>query len=74
MDLNECEKIFDKALSSESEPAFCHAIEPLFNEYEILSLEFGRGSIFWRARLIEDEIYPNISDLDYPPPEFAKQG
>jgi hypothetical protein len=74
MVLDDCEKIFHQALSSECESAFCHALDPLFKEYEILSLEFGRGSIFWRARLIEDEIYPNISDLDYPPPELAKQG
>jgi len=49
-------------------------IEPLFSEYEILSLEFGRGSIFWRARLITEDIYPNIADLDYPPPERTRQG
>lgn len=74
MVLDDCEKIFDHALSSESESAFCHAIAPLFEEYQILSLELGRGSMFWRARLIESEIYPNISDLGYPPPELAKQG
>lgn len=74
MTLDDCDKIFDQALSSESESAFCHAIEPLFGQYEILSLEFGRGSMFWRARTVEQEIYPNISDLDYPPPELAKQG
>ncbi|MGR2738023.1 RES family NAD+ phosphorylase [Billgrantia sp. Q4P2] len=72
--LDDCEKIFDQALSTESESAFCHAIDLLFKEYEILSLEFGRGSIFWRARPIENEIYSNISDLDYPPPQLAKQG
>jgi hypothetical protein len=30
--------------------------------------------MFWRARLIKSEIYSNISDLDYPPPELARQG
>lgn len=74
MTLDDCEKIFQQALSSESESAFCHAVDPLFKEYEILSLEFGRGSMFWRARLIESEVYPNVSDLDYPPPELARQG
>lgn len=74
MYLDECESIFEKALSSNSESAFFHSIDPLFNEYKILSLEFGRGSIFWRARLIENDVYSNISDLDYPPPELAKQG
>lgn len=74
MTLDDCENIFDKAITSSSESEFCHAIEPLFKEYEILSLEFGRGSIFWRARLIEKEVYSNIADLDYPPPEHARQG
>ncbi|MDQ7729820.1 RES family NAD+ phosphorylase [Halomonas sp. SpR8] len=74
MILDDCEEIFHQALSSESETAFRNAIDPLFKEYEILSLEFGRGSMFWRARLIESEMYPNISDLDYPPPELTRQG
>jgi len=74
MDLDDCEKIFHQALSAKSESSFCHAVDPLFKEYEILSLQFGRGSIFWRARLIDRKIYPNISDLDYPPPELARQG
>ena len=74
MTLNDCESIFDQALSSTSELAFCRAIEPLFKQYAILSLEFGRGSVFWRARLIKTDVYPNICDLDYPPPEHAKIG
>ena len=72
--LDDCDKIFREALSSASEAAFCHNIDPLFNDYEILSVGLGRGTIFWRARPIETEIYPNISDLKYPPPEKARQG
>ncbi|MBR7986334.1 RES family NAD+ phosphorylase [Burkholderia cenocepacia] len=74
MTLDECEVFFNRALASESESAFCYAVEPLLKEYEILSLELGRGSVFWRARIIEDDIYENISNLDYPPAEFARQG
>jgi len=74
MTLDDCERIFHQALSSESGSAFCDVVEPLFKEYEILSLQFGRGSMFWRARLIDSEVYPNISDLDYPSPELARQG
>ncbi|WDH50930.1 RES family NAD+ phosphorylase [Pseudomonas chlororaphis] len=72
--LDDCEALFNRALSCKTEAAFCHAIDPLFHEYEILSLALGRGSIFWRARVIEKDVYPNISDLDYPPANFAKQG
>jgi hypothetical protein len=74
MTLDDCERIFHQALSSGSGPAFCHAVNPLFAEYQILSLQVGRGSMYWRARLIENEIFPNLSDLDYPPPQYAKQG
>lgn len=74
MNLDECEYIFDQALRSSSEAEFCHAINPLFEHYEILSLEFGRGSIFWRARLIESEPYSNLSEMDYPPAELSRAG
>jgi hypothetical protein len=74
MTLDDCESIFHRALSSVSESAFCRAVEPLFKDYEILSLEFGRGSMFWRARSIESDVYPKLSDLDYPPPEHARLG
>jgi len=74
MTLDECERIFDIALASTSEFEFCQTVDPLFGEYEILSLAFGRGSIFWRARLIENDVYLNIADLDYPPPKLARQG
>jgi hypothetical protein len=74
MTLDDCEKIFDQAISSKSESAFRDAIEPFWTEYEILSLQMGRGTIFWRARIIENEVFSNLSSLDYPPPEVAKQG
>jgi hypothetical protein len=72
--LDDCEQIFAQALASKSESEFCRAIEPLFDVYEVLSLEFGRGNIFWRARIIKNDIYSNLSELDYPPPELARRG
>jgi len=72
--LNDCEEIFRRARLSDSEQQFRDIISPLLSEYKILSLDFGRGSIFWRGRLIEREIYQNIADLDYPPVEYARQG
>lgn len=74
MNLDECEAIFDSALASTTEAEFCYSIEPLFSEYEILSLEFGRGSIFWRARVISDAPYTNLSEMDYPPAKYARVG
>lgn len=75
MNLDECEVIFEKALGAESEAAFRTAIEPLFREYEILSVVLGRGDIFWRARVIAGcDAYGNLADLDYPPPQLARVG
>ena len=74
MTLDDCEVIFDKALNSSTEAEFCHSIEPLFKDYEILSLDWGRGSIFWRARIISDEPYANLSEVNYPSPQLAKLG
>lgn len=74
MNIDDCEKIFETALRSNTESAFYYAIEPLFAEYEILSLELERGHIYWRARLIDEHHYSNVNDLDYPPSKIARQG
>lgn len=74
MTLDDCEIIFSKALSSKSESEFSYEIERLWPFYELLSIGLGRGSIFWRARLIEDEVYPSVEDLEYPPKEFSGLG
>jgi hypothetical protein len=74
MNLDDCEYIFDKALKSSSEADFIHIIAPLFEHYKILSLMYGRGSIFWRARAIESEPFSKLSEMGYPPAEFARLG
>lgn len=74
MNIEECEKLFSCAVKNDSEAEFYYTIEPLFSEYEILSITLGRGHIFWRARKIEDEIYPNVDDLDYPPVKDVNVG
>ena len=71
MNIEECEKLFARAITSKSEAEFYYLIEPLFNEYDILSLELTRGKTYWRARIIGDNLYPNLRDLDYPKPEIA---
>lgn len=74
MDLDDCDRIFDVARAAPDEASFCHVIEPLFRYYPILSIELGRGNIFWRARIIETEPYRNVDDLDYPPSTVAGLG
>lgn len=75
MNLDQCEAIFDRALSSSNEAAFCHHIAPLFDVYEILSVGMGRGSnTFWRARATEGDPWPSLKDMDYPPANKARVG
>lgn len=75
MNLDHCEAIFDLALRSKNEAEFCHHITPLFDVYEILSFELGRGSnTFWRARLTEAGPWACLKDMDYPPAEKARVG
>lgn len=74
MDLDNCDLIFDSALLSKGEAEFCHRIDPLFSNYEIVSVGLGRANIFWRARNVEGDLWSNVCDLDYPPPEKARRG
>lgn len=74
MSLDDCEYIFDSALSSTTEAAFCHAIDPLFKQYQILSIGFGRANIFWRARIVNETLFTNLSDMNYPPSHIARVG
>lgn len=74
MTLDDCDHIFAEALSSSSEAAFQRVVAPLFNHYQILSADWGRGSIFWRARTIHSKPFDNIADMSYPPSNIAKVG
>jgi hypothetical protein len=74
VNLDQCEAIFDRALLSTSAAEFSHCITPLFDVYEVLSVSFGRGSTFWRARLIDGKPWPRLKDMDYPPPNKARAG
>lgn len=74
MNLDDCDRIFNRARESSTEAEFCHVIEPLFQYYPVMSIELARGSIFWRARIIEADPYKHVDELDYPPAARAKRG
>ncbi|WP_027800246.1 RES family NAD+ phosphorylase [Paraburkholderia dilworthii] len=74
MTLDDCDRIFDRALSSEVEEEFSHAVAPLFSHYKILSVNWGKGSIFWRARIVQDTPFKNLAEMNYPPPHVARVG
>jgi hypothetical protein len=71
--LDEIDSIIDTACATETEDSFRRSIAPLFDAYSILSLEIGRGNIFWRARKIDHRWYEHIDELDYPDPEKVKK-
>ncbi|WP_272544356.1 RES family NAD+ phosphorylase [Burkholderia cepacia] len=74
MTLDDCDHIFDKALGSAVEAEFCHVVAPLFDHYKILSVDWGRGSIFWRARIVHDTMFENLAEMNYPPSHVARVG
>lgn len=74
MNRDECDLIFDRALSSQSEGEFCFHISPLLDFYKVISVGIGRGNIAWRARKAKDRPWGNLFDLDYPPAELARAG
>lgn len=74
MNLDVCDRIFEEALNSTTESAFCHAIVPLFEYYKILSVGLSRGNIFWRARTIKSKPFENLSDMYYPPSSLTAVG
>lgn len=74
MTLDECERQFVAVRNSASIAEACHALEPLFEEYKVISLGFERGSIYWRARIAREEPWPALADVRYPPSKSVKVG
>ena len=74
MNLGECDRIFAQVHGASSPSAICHALQPLFDQYEVINLELNRGTVFWRARSTEDKPWAAIAEMEYPPAEYAKPG
>lgn len=71
MNLDECDKIFARVRAAASPSEVCHALEALFDWYELLNLELVSGEVFWRARLTGEHPWPCIEKMVYPRPEHA---
>lgn len=74
MELDECDRLFTKFEAASSFSERCFALEPVFDKYELINVEFGRGGIFWRARSIEDHKRHAPGEMSYPPVEKTKAG
>lgn len=74
MNLDECDRIFAQVRDASSPAAVCHALQPLFDYYEVISIELNRGAVFWRARFTEESPWATVAEMGYPPAEYAKPG
>ena len=74
MSLDYCDTVFSKALAAEGESEFFHHIQALAPFYKILSVEVGRGKVYWRARKIADKPFNKVDDVIYPPAKNTNQG
>lgn len=72
MNLDDLDFLFEEALSSSDD--FINHLGKALDYYKVMSFDFGRGSIFWRARKIQDNAYKHIDDLDYPPKHLVNYG
>lgn len=74
MSLSRFESLFRDAREAATVAAACHALAPIFDQYEVISLDLTRDSIFWRARLSEFEPWAAVSQMTAPPPEKTSIG
>ena len=62
--LDSCEKLIDAALTATTRPNFQRAVLPLLEVYEILSFGIDRSSTNWRARIIENDRFDLLEQID----------
>ena len=71
--LDRCHELIDEALASKTRDEFIEAAMPLLREYKILSFGIGRSSTHYRARIIENERFDFLKQVDYPPSHLVKR-
>ena len=74
MSLDHCERLFRDVRRCGSLPEICHALEPIFDRYKVVSLGLERGAVFWRARPCKDTPWPSLTDMGAPPTGVASAG
>jgi RES domain len=75
MTFDECDHQFEKVRAASSLSEACFALEPLFDAYEVVSIELARGnSIFWRARIAESCPWTSIEKMGCPPAQQVVVG
>jgi len=74
MILDVCDKLFAQVRAETSLAGVCYALQPLFDQYDMISIELNRSNVFWRARFTEKEPWPTVAQMSYPPVQHARRG
>jgi len=74
MNLDDLDLLFEDASRSLNPTDFINHLEKALDYYQVLSFNFERGSVFWRARKIQTNFYKHIDDLSYPPKHLVNHG
>lgn len=74
MTLDDCDHLFATVHKAASPAEACHALTPLFEHYEVISIELMRGIVFWRARVAADRPWQALSEMGYPPAPSVRPG
>lgn len=74
MTLSRFASLFRHVREATSVSAACHALTPIFDQYELVSIGLTRGPLFWRARFSGVEPWSAVSDMSAPPPEKTRIG
>jgi hypothetical protein len=74
MNLEACDAEFENIASSRDSHAIRRSFQRLLEDHPDVNLGFGRGSIYWRARLSDQCGFACESEVGYPPPNLARAG
>lgn len=69
-----CDELFAAIRAETAEHAIRSLLVELLVDYKFLSMQLGRGSVFWRGRPIESKPFDDAYELSYPPKEVARVG
>ena len=74
MTLDECDRSFERVRAASTPAEACYALTPLFDAYSVISIELTRGTVFWRARIAQDQPWISIKEMGYPKKELVRRG
>lgn len=71
--LDACDELIQQALQADSREAFLLAATPLVASCDIISFGLVRHDTYWRARIIDQNRYDDLTEMIHPPPLLVKK-